>query len=98
MPTTTLEGVFKRAQRLTLALEIFFEGFKSDESWGCKDEYAHNVLYVFAETDRFSDSQEDGLHEEPQDGDGDEEGPEQHDASLKMNGQIGLVDPARERL
>lgn len=84
--------------RLTLALQVFLERFKGDESRCCKDEYSHDILYVFAETDRLSDSQEDGFHVEPQHGDGDEEGPQQYDASLQMYGQIGLADAASEGL
>ena len=56
-------------------MQVFLERFKRDESWGCKDEYAHDVLNVFAETDGLSDGQEDGFHEEPQDADGDEDDP-----------------------
>ena len=51
--------------RLTLALQVFLERFKGDESRGRKDEYPHDILHVFAETDGLSDSQEDGFYEEP---------------------------------
>lgn len=88
----------KWVQRLTLTLQVFLERFKGDESRGSEDEYSHDVLYVFAETDGLSDSQEDGFDVKPQDGDGDEEGPQEDDASLQMYGQIGLVDAARESL
>lgn len=88
----------KKARRLTLALQVFLERFKGDEPWGSKNEHSHDVLYVFAELGGFADSQEDGFHVKPQHGDGDEEGPQEHDTSLKMYGQIGLAAAARERL
>lgn len=88
----------KSARRLTLTLQVFFKRFKRDESWAPNDEYPHDVLDVFAKTDGLSDRQENGFDKVPQDGDGDEEGPQQQDASLQMDGQIGLADAACERL
>lgn len=81
-----------------MALQIFLERFKRDESRGCKDEYSHNVLYVFAETSWFSDSQENRFHKKPQDSNGDEDGPQQYDTSLQMDGEVGLAGAPREGL
>ena len=45
----------EKGLKLTLALQVFLEGLERDESRGCDNEHAHDVLDVFTQPDRLAD-------------------------------------------